>query len=79
MMAVLGKLAKETTVDATSQELLKSAAHYILNMRKLVITRLDRQQGWLQAVLVSPAPRWSIAAVAPSWTGSAMAWARPTG
>ena len=50
MMAVLGKLAKETTVDATSQELLKSAAHYILNMRKLVITRLDRQQGWLGKV-----------------------------
>jgi ABC-2 type transport system permease protein len=33
----------------------------------------DRQQGWLQSVLVSPAPRWSIA-VGKTAGGSIIAW-----
>jgi len=46
MMAVLGKLAKETTVDPTSKELLQSAAQSIIKMRDLVMKRIDKSAGW---------------------------------
>jgi len=46
MMAVLGKLAKDTTVDHTSRQLLESAAQAIIKMRKLVLKRLEASSGW---------------------------------
>ena len=47
IMAVLGKLAKETAPDATCQQLLKTAAQSIMKMKEIVTKRQEASQGWL--------------------------------